>query len=177
MLLDYYKYATQNNLSYNALEEHAISASDLMACCKAQGVTGFRPGDILLMRTGWKQQYQKLSNDERIEISQRAPPRFAGIETSESTAKWLWDNQFAACAGDQPSWEKWSVDTNSGLLKGLFLHEVMLGGWGLPIGELFDLDALSEECARLKRYTFFFTSMPLHVVGGIASPPNAMAIF
>jgi hypothetical protein len=53
---------------------------------------------------------------------------------------------------------------------------VFLSGWGLPIGELFDLRLLAETCARLKQWSFFFTSMPLYVEGGIASPPNAQAI-
>jgi hypothetical protein len=35
---------------------------------------------------------------------------------------------------------------------------------------------LAEECRRLGRWTFFFTSEPLNVIGGIASPPNALAI-
>jgi hypothetical protein len=44
-------------------------------------------------------------------------------------------------------------------------------------GEMFDLEALSETCAELNRYTFFITSMPLNMPGGVSSPPNAMAIF
>ena len=77
------------------------------------------------------------------------------------------------------------------------LHEWLLAGWGMPIGELFDLEMLSEECRRRKRYTFFFSSVPLkvgrghadmgitenmsltelQVPGGVASPPNGVAIF
>jgi hypothetical protein len=44
-------------------------------------------------------------------------------------------------------------------------------------GELFDLEALSKICAELGRYSFFVTSMPLNMPGGVSSPPNAMAIF
>jgi len=44
-------------------------------------------------------------------------------------------------------------------------------------GEMFDLEALSRTCAALKRYSFFLTSMPLNMPGGVSSPPNAMAIF
>lgn len=58
----------------------------------------------------------------------------------------------------------------------IYLHEFFLAGWGLPIGEWFDLRQLCAECDRLNKYTFLFTSMPLNVVGGIASPPNAQAI-
>ena len=56
------------------------------------------------------------------------------------------------------------------------IHQVFLAGWGLPIGELFDTRELARQCKRLDQYTFFFTSMPLNVPGGIASPPNAQAI-
>lgn len=58
----------------------------------------------------------------------------------------------------------------------LSIHEVFLGGWGLPIGELFDLRDLAQACKEANQYTFLFTSMPLYVEGGIASPPNAQAI-
>ena len=59
---------------------------------------------------------------------------------------------------------------------GISLHQIFLAGWGMSIGEFFDLQKLSRECERLRRWTFLFTSMPLNVVGGIASLPNAQAI-
>lgn len=43
-------------------------------------------------------------------------------------------------------------------------------------GELFDLEALSAACKKHNKYTFFFTSAPLNIPGGVASPPNALAI-
>lgn len=59
---------------------------------------------------------------------------------------------------------------------GLSLHEAFLAGWGMPIGELFDLRRLAERCDALRQWTFLFTSMVLITHGGIASPPNAQAI-
>lgn len=56
------------------------------------------------------------------------------------------------------------------------MHEVFLSGWGLPIGELFDLRELAKACEERGNWSFLFTSMPLYVNGGIASPPNAQAI-
>ncbi|TFY81588.1 hypothetical protein EWM64_g2422 [Hericium alpestre] len=44
-------------------------------------------------------------------------------------------------------------------------------------GEFFDLEALSKISAETGRYTFFFSSWPLNVLGGTASPPNAAAYF
>lgn len=57
------------------------------------------------------------------------------------------------------------------------LHQYFLSLFGLNIGELWDLKALSETCKKLGRYEFFFTSIPLNVPGGIGSPPNALAVF
>ena len=83
-------------------------------------------------------------------------------------------SQFAACAGDQPSWESWPTMNVSGdcdPLQGLALHEIMLADWSFPIGEMFDLEALA---ARVRSA---WTIMPLNIYGGVANPPNAMAIF
>lgn len=44
-------------------------------------------------------------------------------------------------------------------------------------GEMFDLEELAETCQKLDRWTFFVTSVPLNMPGGVSSPPNAMAIF
>lgn len=57
------------------------------------------------------------------------------------------------------------------------LHEILLAGWGCPIGELFDLERLATHCEKQRRWTFFLASMPLNNPGGAASPPNAVAIF
>jgi kynurenine formamidase len=138
-----------------------------------------REGDILFVRTGFRVGYEALNAEEKKEWAHNSPTLWIGIETSEKIARWLWDNGFAACAGDQPGWEAFPIWTTPdvGGLGDLSLHEVMLGGWGMPIGEFFDLERLSEECARQGRYSFFFTSMPLNVVGGVGSPPSALAIF
>ena len=47
---------------------------------------------------------------------------------------------------------------------------------GLSLGEQFNLEPLADDCAQDKRYEFMVVSVPLHLVGGYASPPNAVAI-
>ena len=56
------------------------------------------------------------------------------------------------------------------------LHYRALPLLGLPLGELFVLAPLAQDCATDRRYEFMVVSTPLHVEGGIASPPNAVAI-
>lgn len=43
----------------------------------------------------------------------------------------------------------------------LWLHEWLLGMWGTPIGEMLDLETLSEICKRNNRWSFFVTGAPL----------------
>lgn len=57
------------------------------------------------------------------------------------------------------------------------MHETILSGFGLPIGELFDLEDLAEQCQKSQRWSFMFVSEPLNLEGGVGSPPNAVAIF
>lgn len=56
------------------------------------------------------------------------------------------------------------------------LHDYAISMWGMPLGELWDLEALATACEEENRWTFFFTSAPLNNPGGIASPPNAVAV-
>ena len=119
---------------------------------------------------GWMVAYYTKSPAELSRLRQNLPHTFAGLSQDESTLLWIWDN-FSAVAGDQPSLECWPASTEWSL------HEVLLAGWGCPIGELFDLEKLAERCAAEKRWSFFVVSEPCCVPGGVASPPNILAIF
>ena len=52
---------------------------------------------------------------------------------------------------------------------------VALRLWGMPIGEFFDLEALSQFSAESKRYTFFFSSWPLNMY--VISPVRDTVLF
>jgi len=98
-----------------------------------------------------------------------------GVDANEEVARWIWEN-FAAVAGDQPAFECAPFQVGPALPTAS-LHEILLSGWGCPIGELFDLEALAEHCEKVQRWSFFVTSEPCNVPGGVASPPNMLAIF
>lgn len=57
------------------------------------------------------------------------------------------------------------------------LHPILLSGQGIMIGEMLRLNELAAECEKQDRWTFFFSSTPIHIEHGVASPPNAAAIF
>ncbi|KAK5739915.1 hypothetical protein LTR17_005011 [Elasticomyces elasticus] len=170
VLLDYATWAERQGRSSPAFKTTPITVEELKQVAADQGTT-FRKGDILLLRTGWMKSYNALLQQERKELAQLPSPPAIGIESSEATLRWLWDTAFAAIAGDQPSMEAWPCQNPE-----FWLHEWLLAGWGMPIGELFDLEKLAEEAHKCGRYTFMFSSVPLYAPGGVASPPNGVAI-
>jgi hypothetical protein len=100
----------------------------------------------------------------------------------------LWDLHIAAIAADNPALEVWppaafatpeqlqEVMTDRERLDEIFMHIRLLPLFGLPIGEFFNLEGLADDCAQDGVYDFFFTSAPLNLPAGVASPPNALAI-
>ncbi|PSK55911.1 hypothetical protein B9Z65_4789 [Elsinoe australis] len=154
---------------HDAFKTGAIPLSELKEVAAWEGVE-IKFGDVLFIRSGFIAAHSQMDREELEVLRKQMPPGFYGVEQSEELLKWVWEN-FSAVAGDQPSFESWPT------AKDWSCHEVFLAGWGLPIGELFDLEKLSEHCAKTKRYSFFLSSEPCNVPGGVASPPNALAIF
>jgi kynurenine formamidase len=157
VLLDYVSWAESKGIPINCFSTTSITVPTLKEIASKQGTT-FRYGDILFVRTGWTEAYTRLSTAEKDTLAATYPPPAIGLESSKETLQWIWDHKFAAGVGDQPSFEAWPCQNQDYLL-----HEWLLAGWGMPIGELFDLKQLSEECAKRKRWEFFFSSMPLKV--------------
>ena len=169
ILLDYHEWRLKNGIQHNAFETGSIPAATLKQIAKDQGVE-IKFGDILILRSGYLDAYNKLSKDEIEVMRGKQPLTFTGVEQSDEMMEFMWSN-FSACAADHPSWEAWPTQ------KDYALHEVMLAGWGMPIGELFDLEKLAAHCKSTGRYSFFVVSKPVYVPGGVASPPNIVAIF
>ncbi|KAK7731717.1 hypothetical protein SLS53_008661 [Cytospora paraplurivora] len=154
---------------FNCFEASTIPLRHLKAALAAQG-TEVKFGDILFIRTGWHVQLTQLSTSQLKAHRALTPPHFGGVEQSEEVIRWIWEN-FSAVAGDQPSFEVLPSREDWAL------HEVLLAGYGCPIGELFWLEGLAERCREEGRWSFFVASEPCNVPGGVASPPNILAIF
>jgi len=178
-LLDFYTWSRSVGKDYDLIGDYAIDVEDLKACAKAQKVT-FKQGDILFVRSGWKVGFDAMNEQEKAVWGVANPVRYVGVKTSVETIRWLWETGFSACAGDAPAWERFPappLEREVGGIENLCLHEIMLNGWGMPIGEMFDLERLSRECIHQGRYTFLLMSMPLNIPGGVGSPGNAVAVF
>jgi kynurenine formamidase len=142
----------------------------LDATAEAQAVR-VQEGDILLIRTGWAGWYETLSTSQRREALTAHSPQ-PGLAPSEEMAAWLWDGHVAAVAADNTALEAAPLQFQGAN----FLHPRLIAGFGLAIGEHFWLDDLAAACREESRWSFFFTSAPLNVPGGVGSPPNALAI-
>lgn len=114
------------------------------------------------MRLGFTAKYNTLNDAEQDAFPSRQPGGTLGLAANKDTLRWLWENGFAAMASDSPSFER-GPQGGSYNEPGVTLHQWCLAGWGLPIGEMFDMEKLAEECKRLKRWTFFVASVPLKV--------------
>lgn len=191
VLLDYVSFCEHKGIALDALSSTSIPLAHLKEMVRNAKVE-IRNGDVLFIRSGYTQAYERLDDAGRKAIPKREIQAFVGIDPSVEMLRWIWESGFAAVAGDTPSFERAPVEKQwaaggeqawagqswaEEMQWGGLLHQFLLGGWGVPIGEMFDLEALSAKCKELERWTFFLSSVPLKVPGGVASPPNAVAIF
>ena len=142
-----------------------IHVEDLEACERAQGVTVGR-GDIVLVRTGQVAQC-RAAGSWGTYAGGPAP----GLALY--TAGWIFDRELAAVATDT-----WGAEVLPNETPDVFqpLHIILIVHAGLLVGEIFDLEALADDCAEDGRYEFLLTAAPLPITGGVGSPVNPLAI-
>ncbi len=143
----------------------AIHDHELAACAAAQGIEP-RRGDIVLVRTGHIKMC-KTQGSWGTYAAGDAP----GLALSSS--HWLCGNEVAAVATDT-----WGMEVRPNETEEIFqpVHVVLLVSAGMLIGEIFDLEALADDCAADGRYEFMFVGPPLPFTGAVGSPLNPMAI-
>lgn len=171
VLIDAFGYRRTLGITADPLHRDVITLDELKAALEWQK-TSLKPGSILLVRTGWMESYERASAEAKRELAPMDKLSSIGIEASRGMVEWLWNSRVAAIGTDCPSVEAFPFDFSDENA----LHYRALPLLGLPLGELFVLAPLAEGCARDQRYEFMLVSAPLHIEGGIASPPNAVAI-
>jgi kynurenine formamidase len=162
-----------------------ITAMDIAATLQEQR-TSVRPGDILLIRTGWLDWYARTDQETRVRLSGPGTIVAPGLSAAEATAAYLWDHRFAAVASDNPALEtmpachespEGAADPGDWVKAAeVWLHGRLLPALGMPIGELWDLSALARHCAQTREYDGFLASAPINLAGAAASPANALVI-
>lgn len=183
VLLDVPRFFAERGLAYDASETVVIDVAMLDAIATSQGLE-FRGGDMLLLRTGWAEQYLAKTPDERLATPWRRSP---GLAQREEILRWLWDHEIALVAADNLAVEADPViesdfrtpgekPPEKGVDHSGMLHRPLIALLGMALGELWKLDDLAADCAADGVYEFFLTCKPLNIVGAVGSPPNAIAI-
>lgn len=142
----------------------AITEKHLAHTAEAHGVAVGR-GDIVLVRTG------RLARARREGWGDYAGGDSPGL--SFTTAGWLHRTEIAAIATDT-----WGFEVRPNEFDGAFqpLHQVAIPHIGLLIGEIWDLDALADDCKADGVYEFWLTAAPLPITGAVGSPVNPIAV-
>ena len=139
-------------------QQYAITADDLAACAKSAALV-IRPGNVLLVRTG----YGTAWNDESTYLNA------AGV--SKSGNVWAADHQIAAVGADNMAWDSMEErDPETNMM--LFGHVHLLVTHGIHIIENLNLEAL----AAAGHAEFCFVGIPLKFRGATGSPIRPLAL-
>jgi kynurenine formamidase len=146
----------------------SISGDDLENCARDQGVE-VGTGDIVLVRTG--RMAQVISEGDWGDYAAGYASRAPGLGLA--SAEWIHSNEVAAVAVDTWGAEVLPTETRDVSMP---MHIILIVHMGLTLGEIFDLEALAEDCAGDGVYEFLFTAPPLPITRAVGSPINPVAI-
>jgi len=168
VLVDLPRYYARHGRHWSPMGSAMASAEDLGAALAESGVA-LRRGDVLLVRTGWVAAF-RAAPDAPVRDALFRDRSYSGLSGGPAMWRFLWDSGIAAVAADSVTVEAWPIREGEPSL------HLAIARLGLVLGEMFDLDALAEECARTGVCECCFVSAPLNLRGGVGSPANAMAI-
>jgi kynurenine formamidase len=184
VLLDVERFLASAGRPIVQTTNHLITVADLEDTAASQSLV-IEPGDILLIRTGWAHHYREILDRGQRE-SLRKHLTVPGLIQSHEMAAWLWDHQVAMVASDNTALEAFPVAPDSPFREPAtmvphthndgMLHRVLIPLLGMALGELWALEELADDCAADGVYEFLLTAKPLNLIGGVGSPPNALAV-
>ena len=146
--------------------DHKISPDELNSACEELSVN-VEPGDIVIIRTGHLRVFTVQKDKSKVAGFQAG----LGVECAE----WLHEKSVAAVAADNMAVEFLGMESLAGEIV-LPFHMLAIRDMGMPLGEMFDLEALSNDCADDGRYSFLFSAPPLKITGGFGSPINPVVL-
>jgi kynurenine formamidase len=155
--------ARQRGVKWMQMGE-VITPEELDAAARAHGVQ-IRSGDILLIRTGWRQKFVEEKNAAEW---QKGEPGI-GLASCE----WLSKHEISVVCCDNIAVEVLPGEVPTEVLP---VHMVLLRDMGMTLGEILDFEELARDCATDGVYEFFFTGPPIKFARALGSPINPLAI-
>lgn len=140
--------------------DHEVTPDNLDAAVERQG-TAPRPGDVVLIRTGWGRRFDEEES-------------FIGKETGtpgvgEAGAKWIAATGVRAAGAETVAFERIAPGEGHSVLTA---HRVLLVENGVHIIETMVLEGLARE----RVYEFLLILIPLNLVGATGSPVRPLAL-
>jgi kynurenine formamidase len=160
VLLDVARHRGVKHLAPNTI----VFPEELDEVAKAEGIN-VEPGDVVIVRTGWWVNFLETRDGEAWTTGS------PGL--SWRCAEWLYDKQAAAVACDNIAVEVFPSETEDAIL---VFHLLAIRDMGMMLGEIWDLEVLSQDCAADGVYAFLLVAQPLRVTGAVGSPVNPVAI-
>lgn len=139
--------------------DEEVRPQDLDAALSVSG-TEIRPGDVILVRTGWG----SLFGDAPAFEGQ--PDGMPGVGIAG--ARWLADRRPRAVGSDTIAFER--LGPSSAI--GLPVHKMLIVDEGIHIIETMDLEKLAAACV----VEFVFVLSPLPLVGATGAPVRPLAL-
>lgn len=102
VFIDFRLWADEQGRKFNCFDADKITLEDIKTVAKKQGVE-FRPGDVLIIRSGFTEELSDMNAEEQGKAM--GSHRVCGVEGTEEVSKWIWNNNFAAVAGDMIAFE------------------------------------------------------------------------
>lgn len=147
-------------LGVKHLDKGQVVTSEILEATANKQGTEIRPGDVLLIRTGW---YTIFYTDRNLWDSGEPGPDY-------TIAQWLKDKNVVAIGADTAGVE---AIAEIPLLDGnLPFHTVALRDLGINIIENLDLEALAGD----QVYEFLFVAAPLRLINGTGAGVTPLAI-
>jgi kynurenine formamidase len=142
-------------------DDYRITVEDIEAAMKRQGLKGFGPGDVVILRTGWTH----LVTQDPARYTAKEP----GIYLRE--ARWMARQRPAIIGSDS-----WALESlNPEVIQGnsFPVHQLLLVKHGIRIGEAILTDDLVDDGVS----EFVFMYSPQNALGATAgcTPPVALA--
>jgi kynurenine formamidase len=170
VLLDLPRMVAEQGRGYDPGTRFTFTVDDLEAARRRAGIE-YSVGDVLVLHTGFGAFYRGLDPGQRS--AHRESRRAPGLEASEDMCRYLWDAHVCAVATDTFAVE--ASPTNIAGAPMQMLHRILIGLFGMALGECWWTEDLAADCAADGVAEFFLTSMPMNGRGA-GSPPHALAI-
>jgi kynurenine formamidase len=142
----------------------ALDVDVLDRALRAQGERAL-PGDLVLVHTGWTRWF--LDADPGLRAEVRDARRATGFRQLFATDTFA--VEVLPVVADSPFLDTAPEDAG-------MMHQELIAKLGVPLGELWNLTDLVADSRRTGRWDALVVVKPLHLVGGVGSPPNATAI-